>query len=557
MTHHAHHAASHHGGHHAIEYFEASIHDLGVWLGIVMATALVVTAVIRFSTVEAFGYPGMRLRFTWALAASPIVGLFDGVVALAFGLPFGAGLAAGINGSVLAAVACAFREREDRQSAKEELRRRREELRGPGNALRRAHQLRRGRTGHGIVDGDVILGEDRRGELAGPSARELCSGGLMLGHPGTGKTTAARRVIGTLVGNGWGAVYIDAKASPDQAEYLAQLAAAQRRPFLHFDVRSGPERYNPLAGLSAVEAREFLMRVFREDFDARSAVYRTAMSNRLLLCARVLEARAERLSLQRIAEVWSDGGLGHAARGTEIEELVTKELAAVKADGAARSGIASGLARIQEFAAPLAGRLGGEGAFSLADSLLVTPRPICLISLDTQRFAELARGLAGLIVQDLTVAGGRAIERRQAARAVVVMDEAARYVPENVADFILQTAREAQIATVLATQTPADLDTVAQAFRDRASAGVAWLLGFRLDAQGADWFGREASMRPRVETTEQHQALRGPTGLRTQGAGYEMKIHPSRIQELPDRQAVLVRRARGDSRLIKTWDEWR
>lgn len=197
----------------------------------------------------------------------------------------------------------------------------------------------------------------------------------------------------------------------------------------------------------------------------------------------------------------------------------------------------------------------GGGTRPPAHALLKRPRPICLISFDTQRFGELARGLAGLVVQDLAVAGARAIEQREAARIVVVMDEAARYAPENVADFMLQTAREARIATVLATQTPADLDTVADAFRERTSAGVEWLLGFRLDAEGADWFGHEAGMRPRVEQTEQHQTFRGPTGLKTLGAGYEMKVHPSRIQDLPNAQAVLVRRPRGDARIIRTWGQ--
>ncbi len=60
-------------------------------------------------------------------------------------------------------------------------------------------------------------------------------------------------------------------------------------------------------------------------------------------------------------------------------------------------------------------------------------------------------------------------------------------------------------------------------------------------------------MRPRVEQTEQHQTFRGPTGLKTLGAGYEMKVHPSRIQDLPNAHAVLVRRPRGDARIIKTW----
>ena len=552
-----------HSGHHRhqldqffnpIHHFNSLLVEMAVAAALFMIAAGAVIVVLRMSSVEWLGYRGPRLRWSWGLiAGAPLAAILGAITGSVTGLDPRIGAGAGSFGAMLGSIGVARRDYEDRRSPKEQLRWRRQELLGPMDLLKKSVRVRAAATRKGIIRGDLILGEDARGQLVGPSGRELVGGGMLVGLPGTGKTTTARRLMRTAVANGWGAVYVDAKSGPDQAAFLERLAREHGRPFLRFDVRGGSEHYNPLAGLSAVEAREFLMRVFRPDFDSRSAVYRTAMSNRLLLTAQVLETRGETLEIERIRDLWTDGALSHAARGTALADQVASRIAAAKSDGANRDGVATGLARLEEFVAPVAGRLGGEGAFSLAHALTRDPRPICLVSFDTQSFPEVARGLAGLVVQDLSVAGGRFIGAGRMARIVVVMDEAARYVPENVADFMLQTAREAAIATVLATQTPADLDAVAQAFRDRSSAGVSWLLGFRLDAQGADWFGREAGMVPRVEATEQHEAMQGPTGLKTEAAGYEMKIHPSRIQALPDAQAALVRRARDDARIIRTW----
>src|SRR5205814_1200313 len=121
-------------------------------------------------------------------------------------------------------------------------------------------------------------------------------------------------------------------------------------------------------------------------------------------------------------------------------------------------GVVGGLSHLREIIAPVDGRLGGAGAFSLAD--LFGPggqRPIVYISLASESYPELSGALGSLIVQDLQILAGRLIAAGRKARTVVILDEAPRYLPEAIVDFAAQSAREAALGLILVTQSFRDL----------------------------------------------------------------------------------------------------
>lgn len=352
-----------------------------------------------------------------------------------------------------------------------------------------------------------------------------------------------------------GFAWVDGKSSRAIRFFLAGLAKLVGRPFVAFELLAEEGAYNALAGVrSAPMARDLIMRILRDRYDEASAVFRSAFSNRVLLACRVILARGEALSLARIAELCPAGALVAAAKDSEWEEEAWREAEQEKSDHAQRSGVVGGLSHLREIVAPVEGRVGGDGAFSLA-SLFGPggPRPVVYISLASESYPELSRALGALIVQDLQILAGRLISAGKKARTLVVLDEAPRYLPEGIADFAAQSAREAALGLVVVTHSFADLDAVDTRLTERFTAVCARAAAFRLpNPHDADFAARLAAQRPEIEVTQQRGPT-APTGMGTSAAGFAWRVHPSRVQLLGKFRALLIRPYRSDARLTKTW----
>jgi energy-coupling factor transporter ATP-binding protein EcfA2 len=522
-----------------------------------LAVGLVVICVLRASAVEFLGGRGPRLAASWGAVGMPAGCLAGLIGAATLGEPGLAGAVGGAAGTAIFATTVAWWNWTDRKSARQELRWRRGELRRIRDELSR-WRLRwrlRGRLRMCVRRSELIIGEDRRGRPIGlESSFELVASALVCGAPGTGKTLLLLG-ISAIIANHSGFVWVDGKPSKTVRSSLAALAKLTGRPFVVFEVMSERGSYNPLAGVDrAAMARDLIMRILRDRYDEAAAVFRSAFSNRLLLACRVILDRGDVLSLARIAEVCAAGALLSAARGGPWEAEAEREAEQERSDSAQRSGVVGGLSHLREIVAPVDGRLGGAGAFSLAD--LFGPggrRPIVYLSLASESYPELSGALGALIVQDLQILAGRLIAAGRQARTVVILDEAPRYLPEAIVDFAAQSAREAALGLILVTQSSRDLDAVATRLGERFCAVCAWVATFKLpNPADADYAARLAVQRPQVEATHQRGPM-GSTGLSTAAAGHAWRVHPMRIQLLRRFEALLIRVHREDARLIRTW----
>jgi hypothetical protein len=198
---------------------------------------------------------------------------------------------------------------------------------------------RRARGGVHHPKAGAIIGYSSAFRRVGLSPRELALGGLVLGAPGSGKTTALAVLIEALAWQGIACVVLDPKPSKDLAEVVDGVDG------LIWSL-GGDRQWDALPA-DPTELSNQLVEVL--PVDARTKVYRDAARLWVLVAGQALQRQGERPTVQRMAALCRPGGLAELLKSqgkhmADLPRLSQTEMDGVLSMGTSLSILARGVA---------------------------------------------------------------------------------------------------------------------------------------------------------------------------------------------------------------------
>jgi hypothetical protein len=203
--------------------------------------------------------------------------------------------------------------------------------------------------------------------------------------------------------------------------------------------------------------------------------YKRAAERYLQTVFTVLEARGQRPSIERVVALMDTKALNAELR--EIPKDLADRIAGYldqltdsRDQRSAIAGLATRLALLSESAAGdrLTSAPDGAPTIDIGDS--IRAGEVCLFSLDSLRYPELAAQVAGLVIQDLKTVASELLAAG-GCRALVAIDEFSALDGDQLLG-LLARAREAEIGVLLSTQELADLAKVDPTFADQVIANT-------------------------------------------------------------------------------------
>jgi conjugal transfer pilus assembly protein TraD len=393
---------------------------------------------------------------------------------------------------------------------------------------------------------EIRLGIDSvNGGPTGLYPRELQEHTLLLGATGSGKTTSLLTIIQGAADLAIPVVAIDLKGSPGFRAQLGAMADLAGRRLACWSL-AGDTHWNPLARGDASELKDKLvgMEAWTEPH------YKRAAERYLQTVFTVLEARGERPSMDRVVALMDTKALNAELREIpkDLADRVAgylDQLADSRDQRSAIAGLATRLALLSESAAGdrLTSAPDGASTIDIADS--IRAGDLCLFSLDSLRYPELAAQVAGLVIQDLKTVASELLAAG-GCRALVAIDEFSALDGDQLLG-LLARAREAEIGVLLSTQELADLAKVDPTFADQVIANTNVKLIHRQEVPETaerlagtigtytEWEHTYAEHDPLAELiTGSFSTVTG-----TRRIVEKFKLHPNTFKNLETGQAVL------------------
>jgi conjugal transfer pilus assembly protein TraD len=393
---------------------------------------------------------------------------------------------------------------------------------------------------------EIRLGLDHvEGGPTGLYLAELQEHTLLLGATGSGKTTSLLTIIQGAADLGIPVVAIDLKGSPGFRTQLGAIADLAGRRLACWSL-AGEAHWNPLARGDASELKDKLvgMEAWTEPH------YKRAAERYLQTVFTVLEARGQQPSIDRVVALMDTKALNAELR--EIPKDLADRIAGYldqltdsRDQRSAIAGLATRLALLSESAAGdrLTSAPDGAPTIDIGDS--IRAGEVCLFSLDSLRYPELAAQVAGLVIQDLKTVASELLSTG-GCRALVAIDEFSALDGDQLLG-LLARAREAEIGVLLSTQELADLAKVDPTFADQVIANTNVKLIHRQEVPESaerlagtigtytEWEHTYAEHDPVAEMFT--GSISTITGTRRIVEKY--KVHPNTFKNLQTGQAVL------------------
>ena len=303
------------------------------------------------------------------------------------------------------------------------------------------------------------------------SGAEFALGGLVLGAPGSGKTTLARLLIEALAHHRTAGVILDPKPS-------AQLTAAVAGVGGTIWTLGGELVWDALPD-DPTELANQLVEI--EPVDGQMRVYRNAARLVALAAGNYLHDKQEHPTLERVALLMRPGALSHTRHAPKLSST---EWDGVKSFGTSLRILADGAA----------GPSLGVGATPGSDSLrledAMADGKIVLFQCDSGRYPEETRQIGAWVL--------RAMLRllRTPYPCWLIADEFARlgWQGRHAVD-LLALGREFKKPVVLLSQGPSDFRELGPHALDQVAQDAAWVLAFRQGTRDSDVASRLLGVR--------------------------------------------------------------
>ena len=399
-----------------------------------------------------------------------------------------------------------------------------------------------------VLTDRLLLGTDPQGQLVIVTDSQLAAHGLILGATGSGKSTSLLSILCDEITRGAPVVAVDLKGSAQFTEQLQTAAQQAGRPFLEWKPE-GPLHWNPLAYGDASELKDKL--ISAETFTEPH--YQRAAERYLQTALQVHQAVApdRPVTLGAVVGLLNPNTLKamltHAPQ--ELISRVGPYLTSLNRDQTSGIlGLESRLAILSESAVGeyLQPASIPEDQIDLRHALTGGDE-VVLFSLNSSRYGKMTGQLAAMIIQDLiTVAGHRQNLSSRPLRLIAV-DEFSALDADNILNLFVRS-RSAGMSVMLSTQELADLDRLADEFREQVVGNIGVLLAHRQNVpDSAELIASMIGTHKVWQTTMQTEKVRTLGGIKTRGTGLgtgkeveEFIIHPNIIKNLATGQAVLV-----------------
>lgn len=398
---------------------------------------------------------------------------------------------------------------------------------------------------------DTLLGQDEHGRAVVLSERQLAAHGLVLGATGSGKSTSLLKILCDAVVRGAPVVAIDLKGSLSFGDQLHAATRVAGRPFNPWRLE-GPAHWNPLKYGDASELKDKLISAER----FTEPHYQRAAERYLQTAIQVLQvARPDRpVTLAAVVALLDPNNLKALLPRVprELMHRVGPYLSALNRDQrSAITGLQSRLAVLSESTTGAYLQPGDPSNELDLRRALCGGNEVVLFSLNSSRHPKLAAQIAAMVIQDLINIAGHRLEAPNPPLALIAIDEFSALDADNLLG-LLARARDAGISVLLATQELADLNRVADGFRDQVLGNTAITIAHRQNVPDsaeliARMIGTETAWQHTYQTKRSvvgqilgHHAARARTGLGTARQVEEFRIHPNTIKELPTGHAVLI-----------------
>jgi hypothetical protein len=315
-------------------------------------------------------------------------------------------------------------------------------------------------AGAGDLPGVVTFGIDQdTGKAVELNWAETAGHVLLVGGPGSGKTTTAERVVRASIRDGNFTAIVDMKASPVVIERASDWCHRWGRPLYVFSI-DGPSRYDPFASNGDFSRKRDLLMATSDWSDP---YYAARAGDYLLAVFYVLDlvGAPPQGWLPTVAQLLNPNLLAAATnrltkadpRTAEAQRRVATVVEEARQDPRSLAGLAP---RVRALTDTVVGQwvAPGEPRIDLLD--VWDQGGVVLFSLPTLTHPESAAAFGGLVVQDLKTLAGTLQERKNAKPGLVFVDEFATLGAQNVSS-ALAMSREGGLRFMLATQDLGDL----------------------------------------------------------------------------------------------------
>lgn len=372
------------------------------------------------------------------------------------------------------------------------------------------------------------------GEPVALQFKDLAQHGAVFGSTGTGKTTSIMNFIQYAVKYNIALVYVDGKGDPDLLKNMESIC-----PYLmSFSMASnrGGYNYNPFALGTATELKDKIV----DALYWSEQYYKTTAERYLQLALKALMAEqgSNKLDLNVLAYSLAIPQAITAARhnfkNQQEKEKVIEALQSIK-----EKDIGSLLNQVNGLAESDVGTsLSEKKGKTISFSKVIEEGKMCLISLDSLSYPQLARALGRLVVSDIKTTLAYNQKNNMSKPVIIVLDEFGVFIGENVLN-IINMGRSAGANVILAAQGLADLETEGSVLGKQILNNCNTYLIHRINSPAeSELIAGMIGTKDGVQITRQ---VKGKEGSVREVK--EFIVHPDKIKGMKQGEAILLARA--------------